>query len=286
LSTLPDGEPVCFQGDGLKLAGLAFGDAAAPPILFFHGHGQSKKLWSQAAQLVTQRGFRGISIDLRGHGDSGWADDGDYSMEGYARDVVNVIDALDGPVTLAGASRGGYVALLAATWRPDRIRLLMMCDVVPTAKIEGRNWVAEFFDLSVRGFASIEDVAEALTKYLQFPVPHPERLRSTLRERDGRFYFRWDPQTSAPQYFEVDVSELIAGLGSFKVPTVVLRGQRESLISIEALREFKALVPHAVIEAVQGMRHIFTTADNPLAAARLLYHLEQGAGAPAKRALQ
>jgi hypothetical protein len=50
-------------------------------------------------------------------------------------------------------------------------------------------------------------------------------------------------------------------------------------VTIDALREFKTLVPHMVIEAVQGMRHIFTTADNPVAAARLLFHLERGVGA-------
>jgi pimeloyl-ACP methyl ester carboxylesterase len=286
LSAPNGGEPLFFEGEGLRLAASAWGDPTGHPILFLHGHGQTRSLWSTAARLMASKGYYCISFDLRGHGDSGWASDGDYSMEGYARDIACVLDTMARPVTLCGASRGGYVALLAAAWRPAKVRMLMLCDVTPTARIEGRNLIQEFFELALRGFDSVEDVAQALATYLQFPVAEPERLRRALVERDGRLFFRWDPQTSAPQFFEVDTRELMEELATFKVPTALLRGQRESLISIDALREFKALVPHVVIEAVKGMRHIFTTADNPIVAARLLHHLRKGVGAVEAPAIQ
>jgi len=101
------GRIVRYQGDGLELTGSAYGDPSAPPALFFHGGGQSRNAWLGSARTVAEAGYYGISFDLRGHGDSDWAADGDYLLDAFGRDVERLLTQFDQPVTLVGASRGG-----------------------------------------------------------------------------------------------------------------------------------------------------------------------------------
>ena len=78
---------ITLPGDGLEMVADAFGDPGAPPVCFFHGGGQSRRSWAGSAIRAAQAGYYGLTFDLRGHGESGWASDGDYLLEAYGRDV-------------------------------------------------------------------------------------------------------------------------------------------------------------------------------------------------------
>lgn len=101
------------SADGTVLAGEAQGDPQAPEILFIHGLRQSRLSWDKQFADEALAGFRLVSFDLRGHGDS----DKPTSLDAYsdadrwADDVAAVIAAakLRRPV-LVGWSLGGYVA--------------------------------------------------------------------------------------------------------------------------------------------------------------------------------
>lgn len=99
--------------DGTMLSGEAQGDPQAPEILFIHGLRQSRLSWEKQFSDAELAGFRMVSFDLRGHGDS----DKPASLTAYsdadrwADDVAAVIDGarLRRPV-LVGWSLGGFVA--------------------------------------------------------------------------------------------------------------------------------------------------------------------------------
>lgn len=101
------------SSDGTMLAGEAQGDPNAPEILFIHGLRQSHLSWEKQLADPQLKGFRIVTFDLRGHGDS----DKPASLDAYsnadqwADDVAAVIGAakLRRPV-LVGWSLGGYVA--------------------------------------------------------------------------------------------------------------------------------------------------------------------------------
>ena len=97
------------------MAADAYGDPSAPPVCFFHGGGQSRRSWGGSARRVAQAGYYGLTFDLRGHGDSGWASDGDYLLDAYGRDVEAILAALGRPAALVGASRGGPCPSVLAT---------------------------------------------------------------------------------------------------------------------------------------------------------------------------
>ena len=53
-------------------------------------------------------------MDLRGHGDSDWSEEGDYAIESYRSDLISVIEEIGKPASLIGASLGGMVSLSTA----------------------------------------------------------------------------------------------------------------------------------------------------------------------------
>ena len=62
---------------GITLIADERGPADAPPVLFLHGGGQTRHAWGGAAGRIAERGWRTITLDLRGHGESDWAPDAD-----------------------------------------------------------------------------------------------------------------------------------------------------------------------------------------------------------------
>ena len=65
--------------DGNLLVGEAFGDASKPPVLLLHGGGQTRHAWGGTGKALAAEGFYAVSLDMRGHGQSDWVADGNYS---------------------------------------------------------------------------------------------------------------------------------------------------------------------------------------------------------------
>ena len=108
---------------GLELAADAYGPDDGPPVLLFPGGGQTRHSWGATARLLGDKGWRATTVDLRGHGDSDWAPDGDYSLDAFAGDVRTVARATrrahGRTPALVGASLGGVASLVAIAEAED-----------------------------------------------------------------------------------------------------------------------------------------------------------------------
>ena len=94
---MADVERLIIPGAGVRLVADAVGAAnAAPTLLFLHGSGQTRQSWGRALEEAARRGYRALSLDLRGHGDSDWAPDGKYTLESFAADIRQAISYLGG----------------------------------------------------------------------------------------------------------------------------------------------------------------------------------------------
>jgi non-heme chloroperoxidase len=103
-----------FDGfEGIHLVADVWGAPDAWPVLLMHGGGQTRHAWGGAAQTLAANGWRAVSLDLRGHGDSEWALNGDYSFTAFANDAIAVADQLGKPPVLVGASLGGVASIIA-----------------------------------------------------------------------------------------------------------------------------------------------------------------------------
>lgn len=112
--------------DGLTIAAEKL-EGESPTVIFFPGffsnmHGTKATFLAEACR---ERGQAYVRFDYRGHGLSdGKFDEGDFSD--WLNDALLVLDELtDAPVTAVGSSMGGWIALLAALKRPDKIRRLI-----------------------------------------------------------------------------------------------------------------------------------------------------------------
>src|SRR5205823_14807413 len=73
-----------FAGEGgLRLAAEVAGEEGAPSVVLFHGGGQTRHAWGTTLDVLGRQGWRAYSVDLRGHGDSQWSPEGDYTLDGF-----------------------------------------------------------------------------------------------------------------------------------------------------------------------------------------------------------
>lgn len=269
-------ERVRLPGDGLMLTADAFGDPAAPPVLFFHGGGQSRRSWRGAARRVADAGYRALSVDLRGHGESDWAADGDYALDAIARDVEAIVDSLEGPVALVGASRGGQAAFVGGARRAERVRLVFLADVAPRIEHRGVERIRGFFRASAAGFADVAEAAATLDTHLGHPgTSDPARLGKVLRREGDRLFWQWDPRTVAPEFLNPPSEDALmeAMARTITVPVVMVRGTLSDLVTEDEAAYFREITPHVEILEAQGVGHMFTGDHNDVFAAALLDHL-------------
>jgi pimeloyl-ACP methyl ester carboxylesterase len=281
------GEIVRLRGDGVSLAASAWGPEGGLPVCFFHGFSQSKRLWMEAAQIVGRHGFLGLSVDLRGHGDSEWAPDGDYRAEAYGRDVACLLDHFSRPVVLVGGSRGGRAAFIGASRRQDKVAFVLLCDMAPHLQGNERDKVVNYLKKSLAGFDSVEEAAELLHTELDQPrMTNVANLRKAMREENGRLYWRWDPRAAADDllHAQEDVVVMEEAAKIMTRPVIMLWGERESLVTPEEVERFRGMMPQLVVEKAKGTTHIFSWKDNQLVAGRVLHHVSRIAAQAAKRA--
>lgn len=127
------GGPEYFTSrDGASIAYHALA-GKSPGIVFFHGFrsdmGGDKAMAAEA--LARAKGHAFLRYDAFGHGrSSGHYTEG--AIGRWAAQAVEVLDALtDGPQILVGSSYGGWIALLAAMARPERVRALVGVAAAP-----------------------------------------------------------------------------------------------------------------------------------------------------------
>src|ERR671923_2383188 len=86
----------------LRLHYVDWGNPSAPPLLLVHGGRDHCRNWDWVAEELRDD-YHIVAPDLRGHGDSEWAQGSEYAMVEYVVDIAQLLSQLDCfPVTLIG----------------------------------------------------------------------------------------------------------------------------------------------------------------------------------------
>ena len=230
------------------------------PVLFLHGGGQTRHSWGSTAMDLAREGRECWSLDLRGHGDSDWAPDGDYSTEAMVDDVMAVLAVIGRRPVLVGASMGGIVGLeIEGRLRPGRLRALVLVDVATRLEDEGVDRIVSFMSAAPAGFPSLEDAADAIASYRNRSRPkNLDGLRKNLRYRDGRWHWHWDPAflTDKTRSGRRDPETLGAAARALRVPTLLVRGRMSDMVSPESARVFLEQCPHAEYRDIADAGHM------------------------------
>ncbi|MBV8985140.1 MAG: alpha/beta hydrolase [Acidimicrobiia bacterium] len=266
-----------FAGEnGLRLAADVAGDEGAPSVVFFHGGGQTRHAWGTTLDVLAGEGWRAYSVDLRGHGDSEWSPEGDYTLDGFLADVQAIARSLDDEPVLVGASLGGIASLAAIGESPGPLaRALVLVDVAPNIDRAGADRIGEFMMAHIDGFDSLDEVADAVAAY----NPHRRRptnlsgLKKNVRQReDGRWFWHWDPAFMVGRFGSADETRtsviqperLERAAKTLTIPTLLVRGRMSDLLTDDGSKEFLEMVPHAGFVEVGGAGHMVAGDRNDL----------------------
>jgi flavin reductase (DIM6/NTAB) family NADH-FMN oxidoreductase RutF/pimeloyl-ACP methyl ester carboxylesterase len=205
-----------------------------PAVLLLHGAGESRHVWAAVARALVAAGRYVVSLDLRGHGDSTFALDGDYSLEAYVEDVLFVVDSLALPIDLIGQRAGGLIAAAAAA--SSRVRGLVLIDVGFGGAADERQRVRSVLNTAVEGYANLEEASVRVASHRP-TISHQSILGRLLRRgEDGRWRWRHDPLAiSGPADRRIDLSRdgplIQSALRLRNGPTLLIRTGASSLLS-------------------------------------------------------
>jgi pimeloyl-ACP methyl ester carboxylesterase len=121
------------DSDGVAIAVVEWGDEAAKPLVLAHGGFDFSGTFDVFAPMLADAGWRVVSWDHRGHGDSAHA--ALYSWGADMRDALAVLDTVSfDPMPVVGHSKGGAITLQLAEACPHRISHLVNIDGLPSPR--------------------------------------------------------------------------------------------------------------------------------------------------------
>jgi pimeloyl-ACP methyl ester carboxylesterase len=238
--------------DGVTLAVHDLG-GEGPTLLLCHATGFHGMVWRPLAMSLLDA-FHCWSIDFRGHGDSS-SPDIDYDWDGFADDVLAVVDGLELERPFAvGHSKGGASLLLAEERRPGTFRAMWHYEPVvfppDAADAEGQNPLAEGARKRREVFDSHEAAYANFASKPPLDVLREDALRAYVEhgfglQPDGTVLIKCRAEHEARVYSMARHHHAFESLHMVRCPVVVARGR---------LVPGPAMVAEVVAEALPGGR--------------------------------
>jgi non-heme chloroperoxidase len=250
------------------------------PVLLIHGYPLSGASWERQTAALLGAGYRVITYDRRGFGNSSKVTVG-YDYDTFAADLNAVLTALDlTDVTLVGFSMGtGELARYVANYGPDRVAklaflaplepFLLKTDDNPTGVPKGV-------------FDGIEAAAKA-DRYTWFTGFYKDfyNLDENLGSRISQEAVTnsWNVATSSaavaayavvPTWLE-DFRGDVEKVRDSSLPTLILQGTGDRILPIDSTgRVFSKSVPDAEYVEIEGAPHGLLETHHAEVTAKLL----------------
>ena len=272
-----------FKGHGdIKIAADVWGSNNEELVILLHGGGQTRHAWGDTGKKLAEAGYHSVALDLRGHGDSEWHADGDYSIRAYKDDLVSIINEIGKPARLVGASLGGMASLVLAgdEINSDLCTALIMVDIGIYPDPVGSDRIVSFMLSGEKGFDSLENVAKSISDYL----PHRKKpkdlegLKKNLRlKSDGRYYWHWDPRfirrrpgSRDRRYFDLQLK----AAEKVTIPTLLIRGALSDVVTMEDVDYFLSVISHAKFVEIEKAAHMIAGDRNDIFAEEAIKFLK------------
>lgn len=215
------------------------GPEDGPAVVLLHGMGHQAGSWAPVVRPLCET-HRVLVPDLPGHGGSA-PREGPLSLEDELDGLEALLDDPDTPrrVMLVGSSMGGWVALLYARARPERVE-----------RVISENGAGLAFELD--GVTLTPSTTEEMRRVLAAvgsPVPGDWMLRALVRSvREG----------PAPRLMASDDTHLALDgrLEEIRVPVELIWGVRDRLLPLEYAERLEAGLPDARLHRLEDCGHI------------------------------
>lgn len=216
------------------------------PILFLHGVGSDKSVWTRQLQHFGQR-RRAVAFDYPGYGES--APREGAGRDGFAAAIVEAMDehGID-RAHVCGLSLGGVVAIAMSHLAPDRCASLILADSFarhPDGQAIYDRSVAASTSMTMRALAEARGPALLGTA-----------ARAAVRSEVVATMAAIDPvayRLGADAVWLADQRDRAAAVG---VPTLVLCGDEDRITPPALSEELAALIPGAQLAIIHGAGHL------------------------------
>lgn len=232
-----------FISQRLRLHFVEWGASDAPPLVLLHGGRDHCRSWDWVAQEL-RHDWRVIAPDLRGHGDSAWSPDGDYSMQAFIYDLAQIVHQMKlAPLTIVAHSLGGAIALRYAGLYPDHVRKLVAIeglgpsprmlaerDATPVQK-RLRRWIEERRAAAARAPKRYATIEEALARmkaenaYLSDEQAKHLTLHGVTQNEDGTYSWKFDNYVRIFPPVDIPQADIEALWAAITCPTLLCYGE-------------------------------------------------------------
>ena len=226
-----------------RLHYVDWGNTDAPPLILLHGGRDHCRSWDWVAEALSAD-WHVIAPDLRGHGDSAWSADGDYSARSCVYDLAQLIHQKQlSPVTIVAHSYGGHISLRYAGIYPENVRKLVAIEGlgpshrmltermnVPIAR-RMRDWIdakRAAAGRSPKRYATLEEAYQRMKEENSDLSDEQSRhltIHGISQNEDGTYSWKFDNHFRVMVPYDMPQADVEALWSEITCPTLLLYGQ-------------------------------------------------------------
>ncbi|MEJ2089980.1 MAG: alpha/beta fold hydrolase [Gammaproteobacteria bacterium] len=229
-------------------------EGSGDPVVLIGGLTSTVETWGMQRPALAER-YRVVLPDNRGSGRTRVPnDDGARSMEGFADDVLALVDGLElDRIHLVGASMGGMIVQAFALAHPERLRSLVLACTL----FGGPQAVRADPTVTARLLEATGDNADASLGVVAHPetsTKRPEAIRFYLAGKEAQPHSAEEVAARAQAVAAFDVADRVKDI---TVPTLVMTGKQDILVPPENSRMLAERIPNAELVEIDQAGHIF-----------------------------
>jgi pimeloyl-ACP methyl ester carboxylesterase len=236
-----------------------------PPVVMIHGIVSTGDCWTYSFEAFKDR-HRVIAPDLPGHGRSSGGP-ASYSLAFYVDWLAGLLDALRIPsMALIGHSMGGAIVAAFAIRHPERVNRLVLVDALGISSKfpwrAARNITASMPDYLKAGLTHRND--PYLLRFFQpwafldpwgTPRPVIEQMAALNQPREVAVVWSGTRLLLADFLLPGKRSAFVERLSQINIPTLVVWGRHDGILSLENAYEGMARIPNATLEIIEDCAH-------------------------------
>jgi pimeloyl-ACP methyl ester carboxylesterase len=262
--------------DGTRLAVQTSGPTDAPRVVLVHGLSLTQEIWT-AQRHALDATYHVVTFDLRGHGDSDDAAQGDYDEAAIGSDVVAVLDAHRGyPCVVVGHSMGGMALLAALGDRPDlvgdQVAGIVLVNTAAAAVVSGLRggsmaagiaFVRErarssllgrmvYGGLDAEGNPRGNDLATVVTRMLGVGPNGGDDAVKTIR----RLVLGSRPYVAGELWRTIGTFDRLEVVQTLEIPALVIGGDRDRLLPMHHSRRLAEALADGELLELADVGHV------------------------------
>lgn len=227
-------------------------------IVFAHGFGCDQKMWRFVAPAF-EEDHRIVLFDYVGWGGSdtsAWTEDRYGSLEGYASDLLEILEALDlRDVIFVGHSVSSIIGILAAKRRPERFADLILVGPSPRYVDDPPGYVGGFSRADIDGLLDMMDKNFIGWAGFLAPVVMKNPDRPELAEELQASFCSTDPRL-AKKFAEVTfLSDNRDDLADVEVPSLILQCSEDSVAPLAVGEYVRRHLPNSEFVQMSATGH-------------------------------